>query len=708
MQMQFIRDIKAIPVLRPAIALVLGTIVSNWIEVSLICLLSFMLLLFVSLLLILLFRIALKPGFSWLVGIFVMMMFVASGILISKFYYFNHKVIPENSKEYWLGEVLSSPVIKNNLVRFDLKLFDNSGSNVSYKSQVMMQIGSGMLFPQPGQIISVKTIPERIKGPANPGEFNFATYMESRGFLYRCFIKEGEWTNISTHDQVSLWLIALKLRNILWNKIESLEPQNKNLGVLYALVLGSKDLLTPEIKEAYAATGTMHILSVSGLHVAMIWMVLGYIFMWLNVIPGGKYLQFLVIIGLIWFYAIMTGATPPVVRSAAMFTIVSLGKIIQKETSVYNSISVSAFFSLLFNPQWLVDPGFQLSYAAVLSIVFFQPKVLLIFTPQNWLMRKIWEICTVSISAQIGTLPLTLFYFNRFPPWFIISNLIVIPLVTVVMILFIIMLLFIMLPVLFSFFLKVSLFLVGLMNSSLSLIEGFPVPALDRIYLSNFQMFCFVIILLGIIWYISYRSNYFLFSALVSLFLLTTSGTIHKYFADRHSELILFSIPGKMIVGIIEGKRGVFLHNNPESVDISQSFNYTCKPFLVQSGIANEEIIRLSDSLCLPAGFQSIPGRFNYFFKSGNKSILILNDASFYRGQRTSKPLHSDILIINSKIPLILRGQDPIFNTNLLLVSTAVSKYLQFKPCEKTIIQSDSIIDTRLSGVFRCPLLVAE
>jgi competence protein ComEC len=706
--MQMIRDIKAIPVLRPLIALVFGIVIGKSIGGSMIYLFAFMFLSLITFLFILFFRIALKPRHSSLIGILIFGWFVTCGMLINKVFYFNHKVIPGNPNEYWMGEVLSSPVIKNKLVRFDMKLFDDSVPQVKYNTQVMMQIGPGVLLPQPGQIICFKTTPERIQGPANPGEFNFAAYMESRGFLYRCFIREGEWSYISTHNQWSLRLLTLKLRVILWNKIESLEPQNKNLGVLYALVLGSKELLTPEIREAYAATGAMHVLAVSGLHVGMIWMVLGFIFIWLKELPGGKYLQFFVIAGLIWFYAIMTGATPSVVRSAGMFSLVSLGKIIQKETSVYNSLSVSAFFGLLINPQWLTDAGFQLSYTAVLSIVFFQPRISTLFTPSNWLMKKIWDISSVSIAAQIGTLPLTFFYFNRFPPWFIVSNLIVIPLVTVVMILFIVMLLFIMLPAVFSLILKILLFIIGLMNTSLSFIEGLPGPALDRIYLSDFQLFCFVLMLLGIIWFIKYRNNFFLVSGLVSLLLFTTEGTIRKQFSGRQAELVLFSAPGKMIMGIIEGKSGMFFHNFPDSVDISQSFNYTCKPFIVKRGIAKVEVKGLKDSMSLPTGFQTIPGKFNYFFRSGNITVIVLNDASFFRGMRSFNTLKSDILILNSRMPDVLRGQDPLFKTNLLVVSTAVSRYLQFESGERTVIQCDSIIDTRFSGFLSCPLYLAE
>jgi len=366
-----------------------------------------------------------------------------------------------------------------------MSIFRNASSNECYKTQVLMQVSNATILPQAGQILILKTKPERIQGPMNPGEFDYAGYLANQGILYRCFIKDGEYKILNSTKAPNLMLISLRLRNRLWDKIESIDPLNPNLGVLYALSLGSKELLTAEIKDAYATTGVMHVLVVSGQHVALIWVVLSYMFNWVKNIRGGKFIQFFLISGIIWFYCLMTGMTASIVRSAIMFTIVSLGKTILKESSIYNTLAVSAFIILLFRPLWLSDAGFQLSYIAVISIVFFQPGISNLLRPRNWLLKNMWEICTVSIAAQIGTLPLTLFYFNRFPPWFILSNLAVIPLVTVIMTIFIVMIFFLLIPSAFALILKVMLLLIGLMNLSVNIIEQLPSPDLDMVYLTE-------------------------------------------------------------------------------------------------------------------------------------------------------------------------------------------------------------------------------
>ncbi len=701
--MDISRDIKTVPILRPLVAMIVGILGRDYCfsHDKWALLLATSVLLFLCVILI--FRLALKPGYSWIAGLGVFLFFMSAGFLVSSRFQDGIKPLTDVSSRYWIGKVLTEPQLKNKLLRFDIFIFSGDTAAATCKSQVLLQLGRNSRIPQIGQFIFIKTKPERILGPMNPGEFNYAEYLEKKGVLYRCFVKEGEWMVLHKEESSSLKIISSRFSRQLWSKIESLEGGNINLGVLYAVALGSKSLLTPEIREAYAATGAMHVLAVSGLHVGLIWMVLSYIFIWVKKLPAGKFLQFILISGLIWFYALMTGMSASVVRSAGMFTLVSFGKIIQKESSVYNSLSVSAFFGLLFSPQWLTDAGFQLSYTAVLSIVFFQPKLSSLFNPHNWLLRKVWDISSVSIAAQIGTLPLTLFYFNRFPPWFILSNLVVIPLVTLIMMMFIILLISTIIPVLFSLVLKALLFVIGIMNTSLGYIERLPSPEMDSIYLTDFQMFCFVILLLGLSAFIRYRKNGFVFVGFTALLLLFSSGTLQKYHLNSQKEMVLFSVPGKMMLGFFEGNSGRILHNAADSIDVTGSYNYSCKPYLIKNRIRQSEISALYDSSCYSAELRKIPGNLNCFCRFGNKTVLILNDPDFYWGSKVDRPLITDFVIINSRIPKLWNNQVPLFQTSQLIVSTATSRYTQINQGELYVVKTDMHFDTRINGAFRYP-----
>jgi len=699
--MQLLRDIKSIPVLRPLIGLTIGILLFKWIQIPMHFLLSGMFVALVFLLVIKVFRTTLKPGLSWLTGVAVNLFFICLGTMVISRFYLEIPKIQNESCEIWYGEVLTEPVVKNRFLRFEMLLQLDSIGEEKNRVQVIIRTEKRFDIPLPGQILVLKTKPEKIPCPQNPGEFNYAKYLESLEIRYRCFVKENEWKLLADPGKLSVNLLALKAKKKLWEKIENLETDNNNLGVLYALSLGSKDLLTPEIRESYSSTGAMHVLVVSGQHIALIWMVLSYIFIWLKDIKGGKYIQFFLITGLIWFYTFMTGVTASVVRASGMFTLVSLGKIIQKESSIYNSLSVSAFFLLLFNPQWLSDPGFQLSYLAVLSIVFFQPRISELWKPRLWLTEKVWEIASVSIAAQIGTLPLTLFYFNRFPPWFIISNIVVIPLVTLIMILFIIMLIFWAVPFIFSIFLKVILFLIEVMNTSLRFIEGLPSPGMDMIYLSGFQLLCFVAVIIGITMFIAYKQNHYIFMGLVSMFLLTASGSFRKYETMKKSEMVLFSVPGKMVLGLTQGNTGKFFHNAADTVDMKSNFDFKCKSFLLQNGIRKHELVSMNDSMAILEGFKKIPGNKNYYCRINGKSILILNDPAYFSGLKSSKILTSDIIIVNGKVPKIWKNQLPLFSAYQLLISSSPPKYVDFKSGQSAIVKADSTYDTRIMGAFR-------
>ena len=696
-----IKDIKSVPVLRPFISLMIGILAEKWFEMPVHWLTLLMITAFLFLLSMLLFQLELKPERSWISGLGVYLFFISAGIMVINRLHSNNIYFPKDYKTCWFGEILTEPAIKKERAYFEMLIYSDFFSDPGFKLQAIMQTDSLNTIPECGQMVVFKSRLERIREPLNPGEFNYAAYLVNRGILYRSFIKAGEWKVINSLHRFSLNTEALRLRKMLWSKIENQEKYNNNLGVLYAIALGSKDLLTPEIREDYAVTGAMHVLVVSGQHVALIWMVLSYIFFWMKNLPGGKFIQFFLVMGLIWFYALMTGMTASIIRSAGMFTLVSLGKVIQKESSVYNSLALSAFFGLLVNPQWLTDAGFQLSYIAVLSIVFFQPRITFLWAPSNWFIKKLWDISSVSIAAQIGTLPLTLYYFNRFPPWFIISNLIVIPLVTVIMIVFIILLIFLIIPFVFSFVLKILLFLIGVMNSSLHIIRMLPSPGMENIYLSDFQMFFLVLTLLGIIFFMQYRKNKFFVIWIASLLVFISLGTFRKFQNLRQTEMILFSVPGKMIMGMVEAKHATFIQNIPDTNDLNNSFAFKCKPFVIRQGIKQAKFIGLSDTLLHHSEFRKIPGNQNYFLRYEKGTLLILNDPLYYAGMLSSVAIRPDIIIVNNRIPGIWRGGNQLFYTNLLLISSSMPDYITFKPGQTGIIQADSIFDTRVYGAFR-------
>ena len=240
--------------------------------------------------------------------------------------------------------------------------------------------------------------------------------------------------------------------------IEYYVKDKDDFGVASAIMLGYRDYINPEIMRAYAGSGALHVLSVSGLHVGVVFVMLNFLLGWMDNKGRGMVIAKAVIVILfIWFYACLTGLSPPVLRSALMFSLIQIGRVSNRNVNTYNIIAGSAILILVFNPFALMDVGFQLSYLAVIGIIYMQPLIAklipinvyreLDFKKQKGLARKlfvlirydstklllkflngIWQLTAVSLAAQIVTLPLSILYFYQFPNLFLISNLVVIPL----------------------------------------------------------------------------------------------------------------------------------------------------------------------------------------------------------------------------------------------------------------------------------------
>jgi len=244
--------------------------------------------------------------------------------------------------------------------------------------------------------------------------------------------------------------------------------------VLAALTLGYTDELQPDVRASYSATGVVHILSVSGMHVGIVYVVMAFLLGFMDKTQGKRIFKGLFIVLFLWGYAFLTGMSAAVVRSALMFSFISLATCFERKSQIYNTVFMSMLCMLMVNPSYLYDVGFQLSYAAVLSIVFFKPVVNKIYTPTNKLARFVWTMLSVSLAAQVGTTPFTLYYFHQFPNYFLFTNFIAIPLSTLIIYLAMGLLVVSIIPVLsvaVAFMLDKS---VGLLNLIIVTIQHLP------------------------------------------------------------------------------------------------------------------------------------------------------------------------------------------------------------------------------------------
>ena len=270
------------------------------------------------------------------------------------------------------------------------------------------------------------------KAPFNPNQFDYSGYLENQQIYAQIYTIWPKLKIITTEN--TIWS---KFSNFRTKIIDNLKKSNFNeteLAVMIALLLGQQQDIDPETLQEYQLAGAVHILSVSGLHVGFIMLFINFL---LKPIPNtsrNTYIKLLIIVVALWSYGILAGLAPSVVRSVTMFSFVAVGQHLRRSINVYHSLLVSVLLILLWKPSFLFDVGFQLSYLALFFILWLQPLIADFWQPKNKITRYIWDILTVSLAAQLGTLPLSIYYFHQFPGLFFVTNVLVLPLLGIIMV----------------------------------------------------------------------------------------------------------------------------------------------------------------------------------------------------------------------------------------------------------------------------------
>lgn len=353
-------------------------------------------------------------------------------------------------------------------------------------------------IPKVDAVLWVNAPADTLTPPLNPGEFDYSAYLIRKGILRRIFAEEENWQidSLLYTGSFNGWFVKVRERLLASMRYHGLE--GREYAVLAALLLGKTTDIDKELMLSYSGAGAVHILAVSGLHVALIYMLLAPLFT--KFFPGKKFRHIKAIVPaiLLWIYAGITGFSPSVLRAALMFTCFIIADNYQKDNNIYNTIGASVILLLLWSPLIAFETGFQLSYLAVIGIVILQKRILAFYQPANRIMSWAWKLIAVSIAAQIGTLPFTLYYFDQFPVWFLLTNLLVIPLSTVILYCGLASFALLWWPAGAHFAMGLSGFLTRQMNEIMLLIEKLPASVIDHIYLNGVE---FVLVFVFIVWF---------------------------------------------------------------------------------------------------------------------------------------------------------------------------------------------------------------
>lgn len=276
-----------------------------------------------------------------------------------------------------------------------------------------------------GDVLLVSAVIDTLAAPLNPETFDYAAYLAGQNIFHRSFVDTGEWVVVNRKQTLSLRAIGERSRNF-W--FASLTPylSDDRLAVAAALIMGKRDLLEPEVRSAYADTGAIHVLAVSGLHVGILALLVSQMLALLLPHRGlFLWLRTLLILLAVWYFALITGLSASVQRAALMVTVVLLGKRISRNNNIFNLLAIAALVMLVVEPKQLFQVGFQLSFAAVAGIALFARSIgRMVYLPGK--LQLAWDAISVSTAAQLGTLPLSLYYFGQFPVYFMLSGTLVI------------------------------------------------------------------------------------------------------------------------------------------------------------------------------------------------------------------------------------------------------------------------------------------
>jgi competence protein ComEC len=270
-------------------------------------------------------------------------------------------------------------------------------------------------------------LPELIRPPLNPYEFDYAAYLKKTGVNHQ--LKLGSWDYIIKKDASrSLSGLTEVVRQRIISGLGTSNFGGEEFAIIQALLLGQRNSIGTDTYNNYRNAGAVHILAVSGLHIGIVLLLCQFLLSPLERLPRGRIIVLILTVILLWGYALLAGLSPSVIRAVCMFSFAAYAVYLNRPTSSFNILALSMFFILLvYDPMLLFQVGFQLSYAAVFAIFWLFPKLQRFWNPENFILKKVWQLISVSLAAQIGVLPISLFYFHQFPGLFFISNLLIIP-----------------------------------------------------------------------------------------------------------------------------------------------------------------------------------------------------------------------------------------------------------------------------------------
>lgn len=328
-----------------------------------------------------------------------------------------------------IQEVLKSNYFADNYIASVLEIDHKQSSGKILLSSMIDSLSPKL---KPDQLITFYGSHTGINQPLNPHQFSYKRYLNTLGIYDRIQLKPHLF-EIKDESLSTPYGWAFKIREEIIAHLKKAQIGQEELGIIQALLLGQRTDISEDTYTNYINAGAIHILAVSGLHIGILLLILQFILAPLKQLKHGQSIQLAVMLAILWSYALLAGFSASIVRAVSMFSFLAYAIYLNRPTNTFNILALSLFFILLIEPMFLFQVGFQMSYIAVFAILWIYPILQRFWSPRNLLLKKTWQLTSVSIAAQLGVLPIALFYFHQFPGLFFLSNLAIIPFLGIIL-----------------------------------------------------------------------------------------------------------------------------------------------------------------------------------------------------------------------------------------------------------------------------------
>lgn len=482
----------------------------------------------------------------WIFAISFYASVVLLGMLAIKVKEQQVRFTPSTAYSNYIIELNDKPILKSEYVSFNgqVKYIQIADRLYTVDKQFIFTLhaDSNILSLQAGDRLLANTSLLSVEHTYSLDGFNYKKYLEHSGISGAAFISKGRYKIL---ERASKELSLRQKASIFRNKVIDLYKEagfmGNELSVLSALTVGYKKDLSEELKETYSIAGASHILALSGMHIAILGLLLMLFLKPLEVFGRkGRFISFVITIVSLCAFAFWVGLSASVVRATVMFALYSFSGLLRRKSLSVNNLCVAAFVILLFSPYSLFDVSFQLSFSAILSIILFHKPIESLLTPKYKITKYLWSIVSISIAVQILTSPIVMFYFNRFSVHFLLTNIIVIPLLT--LILFISLLLIATYPFASIHHLVADCLnlVIKQMNNFLRTVELLPFSSIENIYLSPLVLASLFLFALVVSIYINRKTPRNLLYMMLSLLMVATSFLVQTIERTKQEDRIIF------------------------------------------------------------------------------------------------------------------------------------------------------------------------